>query len=60
MDENNLNAKLKFANGASYDLQVKIEDDEINIYRGKPVELRYMLGFEVYYESIKEPETECY
>lgn len=60
LEENNQNAKLRFVNGVSYDLQVKVEDDEINIYRGKPVELRYMLGFEVYYENIKEPETECY
>ncbi len=60
LDENNQNAKLKFKEGALYDLQVKVEDDQINIYRGKPAELRYMLGFEVNYENIKEPQTECY
>jgi hypothetical protein len=60
LDEDNQNAKLKFANNSCYDLQVKVEDDEINVYRGKPAELRYMLGFEVNYETIKEPETECY
>ena len=60
LNDKNENAILKIHGRPAYDLQVKVEKDNIEIYRGKPVELRYMLGFEVNFENISEPETECY
>lgn len=41
-------------------LQAKEINDDIDIYRGKPVELRYMLGFDTDAEKILEPWAECY
>jgi hypothetical protein len=60
LDANNENALLKIASGAEYSLQVRVENDNINIYKGKPVELRYMLGFNIDPTKISEPRAECY
>ncbi len=60
LDANNENAMLRIAGGAAYNLQVIVEKDNIDVYRGKPVELRYMLGFDVDPTRISEPRAECY
>lgn len=52
------NALLKISDGRIYALQVKKEYGRLKIYMGKPVELRYMLGFGVC--KISEPMVECY
>lgn len=52
------NALLKASDGRDYTLQVRKENGSLGIYMGKPVELRFMLGFGVC--KISEPRIECY
>ncbi|MCE8423464.1 MAG: hypothetical protein J5U16_05980 [Candidatus Methanoperedens sp.] len=60
LDENNEKAILRLNKVPAKDLQIKVENDIIDVYRGKPVELRYMLGFDINVKNIREPNTECY
>jgi len=60
LDENNEKAILRISGLPDKYLQIKVENDNINVYRGKQVELRYMLGFDINLKTIREPRTECY
>ncbi|VVB93440.1 Uncharacterised protein [uncultured archaeon] len=58
LGENNETAILKIDGILKQELQVKKENGDLKIYSGKPVELRFMLGFEAC--KISEPIVECY